>query len=380
MFLTYYRPNKKTQIHLNYNEIMHKNTDLSEINVFDTDIPTHYKTTVFVENPIPYGKLTEKQQRHIRKTGYAIQKAYAILRPFFNNYKEQYYEFKIPKRSGGLRTINAPLPEFKEALTQVKDIFEKEIKCLPHDAAYAYVKGRSTLNAVEKHKKNNSNWYLKLDLQDFFPSCTPELIYNQLKQLYPFYYVDGTVSHWLRQIIEVCCLNGGLPQGTPMSPLLTNLIMVPYDYIIEGILKRGLGDHFVYTRYADDIIISSKSNFDWMYMQTLIQLNLAPIFKIKNQKTRYGSKAGSNWNLGLMTNKDNNITLGYQKKKLLNAMLNNFLKDFSNNVLWNKEDTYTLQGQLSYLKHIEPSYYNYIMDKYETKYNTSYKLAIKTIL
>jgi hypothetical protein len=65
---------------------------------------------------------------------------------------------------------------------------------------------------------------------------------------------------------------------------------------------------------------------------------------IKAKKTRYGSIAGSNWNLGLMLNKDNNITVGYEKKKTLNAMLNNFLRDFKNNLRWPRDNVYALQG------------------------------------
>lgn len=383
MYLTTYKKqtSQKTQISLNYNEIMQSNLDFNEINTTENNLPEYYKITFNIKNPKKLEELSDNQRQHIYRTAMDIQSAYSTLMPFFNNYTEQYYEFKIPKRTGGLRTINAPKTAFKEALSKVKDIFENKIKCLPHNAAYAYVKTRSTLDAVQQHKNNKSNWYLKLDLQDFFPNCTPELIYNNLIQLYPFYYfdqlpTDARIPDKLKKIIEVCCLNGGLPQGTPMSPLLTNLLMVPYDYTIYKTLTRGLGEHFVYTRYADDIIISSKSEFDWRHIQQLIQSCLGP-FQIKDQKTRYGSKAGSNWNLGLMTNKDNNITLGYQKKKLLNAMLNNFLQDCSNNLRWELEDVYALQGQMSYLKHIEPNYYQYILDKYETKYNFEYKWAIK---
>ena len=169
---------------------MQQNTTFTEINPFSNEESAYYKSTVFISSPPAFNELSTKQQTHIANVKRSLAKAYKILEPFAENYEQQYYEFKIPTRSGGLRTINAPLPEFKEALTQVKDIFEKEIKCLPHNAAYAYVKGRSTLNAVKKHQKNKSNWYLKLDLKDFFPNCTPTLIYNELLNLYPFYYVE----------------------------------------------------------------------------------------------------------------------------------------------------------------------------------------------
>ena len=65
------------------------------------------------------------------------------------------------------------------------------------------------------------------------------------------------------------------------------------------------GNHYVYTRYADDILISSKSNFNWQELVNTLKGVLQPQFTIKDEKTRYGSTAGRNWNLGLMVNKDN---------------------------------------------------------------------------
>ena len=372
MYITLYKSTRQNNIQPDYDHIMQ-----TEI----TNNPVeYYKTTYQITNPTPRAQLTLEHQSKIYALERYLTYAAEILEPFANNYEEQYYEFKIPKRSGGLRTINAPNTEFKTALSKVKIIFEEHLKCLAHNAAYAYTKQRSVLEALKVHQANQSNWYLKIDLTDFFPSCTPEFIYNQLIQLYPFYYFDEEHKQILKQIIEICCLHGGLPQGTPMSPLLTNLVMIPYDYKISNALKRGVGEHWVYTRYADDILVSSKSHFDWRAMQNILAENLAP-FQIKQEKTRYGSKAGSNWNLGLMLNTDNNITLGTTTKKLINAMLNNFIKDSINNIRWSRDDVYELQGQLGYLKHIEPGYYNYIVQKYEAKYNIrDYRELIKRII
>lgn len=339
----------------------------------------YYSLTLDIEKPRPYDKLTTAQTEHIINTVIALQKCYEILKPFEENTENYYYSFKIPKRSGGLRTINAPVDEFKEALSKVKDIFEYQIKCLPHNSAFAYIKHKSVEDAIVKHQQNKSQWFLKIDLKDFFPNCTPEFIFKQLMQLYPFYYMGEESQIRLQKIINICCLNNGLPQGTPMSPLLTNLVMVPYDYAINKHLKRFENNHFVYTRYADDILISSKSAFNWRTIQDTLTEMLVP-FEINTTKTRYGSRAGSNWNLGLMLNKDNNITIGHQKKKTINAMLNNFLKDGSENIRWPKEDIYHLQGLLSYLNHIEPGYYSYIANKYSKKYNIKLKTAFKTAL
>lgn len=360
MYLTIYKRTEQTQT-LDYNNLMQTNLEIT---------PTqYYKTTIKIDNP----PTTNKKATDLLQ--YELDRILFILAPFKDNYEQQYYTFKIPKHSGGFRTINAPNEDFKNALSRVKDIFENDIKCLAHPAAFAYIKKTSILDALKKHQDNQSNWFLKIDLTDFFTNCTPELLYEKLINLYPFYYFTEAYKQKLKIILQMCSLNGGLPQGTPISPYLTNLLMVSYDYEITKLLKAYEGNHFVYTRYADDILISSKANFDWKALETKLQEILAP-FTIKTQKTRYGNKAGRNWNLGLMLNKDNQITLGYQKKKQLNAMLNNFMRDSAEDIQWELEDIYHLQGQLSWLKAIEPDYYKHLITKYQDKYHYNYKFAL----
>lgn len=367
MFITFFKKENKIN-NLSYD-------DFAQLSVISEN--NYYKVTNFIENP----KLSKTQKQHLQICENAINKAHALILPFINKQiNELYYTFKIPKRSGGLRTIHAPYPEFKETLSKIKQIFEDELKCLAHNNAFAYVKNRTTLDALKKHQNNASNWYLKIDLKDFFPSCTVQIIFKHIKQLYPFYWFNEDLDNKLIQIIKTCSLENGLPQGTPLSPLLTNLIMIPYDHALSALLTRNNGEHFVYTRYADDIIISCKNQFDWKKLQEKIQEILTPDFTINYEKTRYGSKAGRNWNLGLKINKDNNITLGFQEKKILNAMLNNFLKDYANNIIWSKEDTQYIQGKLSYLNQIEPTYYQHIISKYQNKYKVHYKSILKAIL
>ena len=374
MYITYYKT-----AHSNKNNSIDYNNLLTQTNT--PILLQTFKTTLKIDKPSPLYELPDNMRAQVHLTQTAVQYCHRILEPFKQNHNEQYYTFQIPKRSGGLRTITAPNPEFKEVLNTVLKTLSEASKCLTHNAAYAYVKERSIKDANEQHQQNESQWFLHLDLEDFFPNCTSERIYSTLTQIYPFYYLSTYHLTILKEIIDICCLNGALPQGSPISPWLSNLIMIPIDYAMYNFCKRynPFNEHFVYTRYADDFTISCKKQFNWNKLIEQIKPLIEP-FTIKATKTHYGSRAGSNWNLGLMLNKDNNITLGHVKKHTLNAMLHNFLKDFSNNIRWSKADTYVLQGNLSFLKHIEPEYYDYILNKYEQKYNTSYKLAIKTIL
>lgn len=290
---------------------------------------------------------------------------------------QEYTTFYIPKHSGGLRQINAPKEELMQDLKDFKTVISQNIKVLEHNAAYAYVTNRNCKAALEVHQTNKSRWFLKLDIKKFFPSCTPEFTVKMLHQIFPF---NNCTEETLHDIFSICFKDNGLPQGTPTSPLLTNLLMVPIDYEIQ---KYANQHHLIYTRYADDLLISSKYSFNWKDVQKEIKKIFkkfeAP-FTLNSEKTRYGSNAGRNWNLGLMYNKDHNITIGANKKRYFKAMLNNFCRDFSNHHYWSRDDVYKLNGIISYYKSIEPTYIKHLITKYEEQYSVNLKAAFKYIL
>lgn len=301
-----------------------------------------------------------------------------LVRRIANKYNTEnmsgfYDTFLIPKKTKGVRVINAPKEILKDDFKTIVKLLENNLKLLPHDSAWAYVKGRSIKGALEEHQSNGSRWFLKIDLKDFFGSCNKDFIKTQLSQIYPI----GLKPTLIESITDIAILNGGLPQGTPLSPMLTNLIMIPIDYNINKMLgnfsNTQLKQRYIYTRYADDIIISAKEKFDFKIMIQEIEniLKNTPL-KINKDKIRFGSFAGRNWNLGLMYNKDKQITIGYRNKQRLKTIIHNYVKD----PLWDIQDYRWLLGKLSYLESIEPDYaqglYNYV----HTKYNIDLKQDI----
>lgn len=269
-----------------------------------------------------------------------------------------YRTFHIPKKSGGLRKIDAPEPELMDALRRLKTIFEEDFKALYHTSAFAYVKHRSTVDAVKRHQANESKWFGKYDLSNFFGSTTIDFAIKMLGMVFPFSEViKSTVGEReLRKAIELAFLDGGLPQGTPISPLITNIMMIPVDYKLANGFRDFNHQRFVYTRYADDFLVSSKYTFSFREVEKFIVDTLksfgAP-FTIKSEKTRYGSSAGSNWNLGVMLNKDNEITVGYKKKRQFQAMLASYIMDKKNGKDWDKSDVQTMEGYRNYYRMIE---------------------------
>ena len=296
---------------------------------------------------------------------------------------QHYEKFFIPKHSGGMREINAPKPALKEFMRDIKKILEQNFHLQAHDTAYAYVKGRGCKDVLIEHQYNQSHWYLKLDLKDFFGSCNAVFITQQLMKVNPFGTLNERNKLTLIKLINLCLLDNGLPQGTPLSPMITNLIMLPIDYALSRLFNDRTKGNFVYTRYADDLLISSKFTFKYQVVVDTINaefaLQNAP-FRINPNKTRYGSGSGSNWNLGLMLNKDNNITIGHRDAQRLKAGVNNFLKDFTSGNPWSIIDTQRLLGNLSYLRNINNDYCNFIIQRLEHKYTKNFTEVYKEIL
>jgi len=324
-----------------------------------------------------------------------------ILKAFNSKYKDLfeadrhslYRTFYIPKRSGGLRKINAPEPPLYDALVELRNILFDKFNAMYHTSAFAYIKGRSTLDAVKRHQSNDSHWFLKVDFHDFFGSTTKDFVMATLSDIYPFSeimkYEAGKTE--LSRALDLCFLDGGLPQGTPISPMLTNLIMIPIDFKLTKQLrnyktmKNGKEYYitFCYTRYADDMLISAYSGFNPREIQEVIKSVLAEQgapYTFKPEKTHYGSRAGSNWNLGVMLNKDNEITIGHQKKKYFRAMITNFSLDKINKKRWEPDDVRTLIGIISYYRMIEPEYIDKIINMNNAKFNIDLLSALKAEL
>lgn len=296
--------------------------------------------------------------------------------------KTLYREFHIPKKSGGLRKIDAPEPELMDALRRLKTIFEEDFHVLYHTSAFAYVKKRSTIDAVKRHQSNESRWFGKYDLSNFFGSTTLDFVIKMFSMIYPFSEVvkESVGIEELRTALELAFLDGGLPQGTPISPLITNVMMIPVDYKLANGLREYNHQRFVYTRYADDFLISSKYTFSFRDIENYIINTLkefdAP-FTIKSQKTRYGSSAGSNWNLGVMLNKDNEITIGHKRKRQFQAMLASYVMDKQHGTDWDRSDIQAMEGYRNYYRMVEGESIDKVVEHIGKKFNVNIVQLIK---
>ena len=173
--------------------------------------------------------------------------------------KNRYNTFSIKKKSGGQRIIHSPIKELKSILRYLNLILQSIYE--PHRAATGFVLNKSVVDNAKKHV---GHYYVfNIDIKNFFYSFDR----NRVKQVFmrePFNLSSGKepIAFMLASLcthpIEIDNkIKIVLPQGSPTSPTITNIICKRLDKRLTGLAKRFGA---VYTRYADDITFSSFHN------------------------------------------------------------------------------------------------------------------------
>lgn len=201
-------------------------------------------------------------------SGVALSFIYGVS----NSQPSFYRSFRLRKKGGGARRIDAPLPSL---LRLQRWILDEIIGKVPlHPAAKAYRAGYSIKDAARLHR--GRKLLLLLDVRNFFPSISEHHVYRTFTSIgYP-----AGVSVLLA---KVCTLNGSLPQGAPTSGALSNVLLTTFDdRMLSECKERGLR----YSRYADDIQISGE-DFDSAEIAEFARSQLASIdLSLKTSKTQ----------------------------------------------------------------------------------------------
>lgn len=311
-----------------------------------------------------------------------------LNQPLYQNKLSSYYRrFYIPKKSGkGKRLITtSKIPNKMDlfyAQQQLRALIESIMPFPYHTSAFAYIKGRRTGDAAVRHQQNDSHWFLKLDFSDFFTSITKKFFMQQLSLVFPFSEMMQTAKGEavLSKAMDMCFYNGTLPMGTPISPLLTNILMIPIDYQFSRKLQDVLPARHVYTRYCDDMMISSRRHFNkWEVINCLREILRsfhAPL-RLNNEKTSYIPRSVGVWILGINLGADNRLTLGDKHKHRLELSLMKLIEKYRyghSDIRLNPEK---LQGELEYWRNVCPKDVERRIAVFEQRHQVSIKKLFK---
>lgn len=186
---------------------------------------------------------------------------------------EWYYRsFKVPKRSGGERTIVTPQPLMLHCQRWIDSFILRKIT--PHAAAHGYVAGRSNITNAEQHLGQSQ--LVCVDISNFFGTIKERRLVKLFLELgYP-----RQVCYLLSRI---CTYKGALPQGGASSPQLSNIIMSHIDEkITQAAAERGLR----YTRYVDDITLSGE-RVGYAEVELVRDVLASEGFLLNRRKTRF---------------------------------------------------------------------------------------------
>lgn len=158
-----------------------------------------------------------------------------------------YTERFIDKRSGGTRRLLVPTPDLKEV--QHRILKRLLARLTVHPAATGFEPGTSIVHNAAQH--TGQSVVLCMDIVDFFSQTTDDRVTAYFQRV-----------GWNREAAELLTRlttwEGGLPQGAPTSPRLSNLVNHVLDARIERFVHQRKG---TYTRYADDICISFPKDY-----------------------------------------------------------------------------------------------------------------------
>jgi len=256
----------------------------------------------------------------------------------------QYTSFEIQKKTGGTRLIHSPSERLKVVQSSLsmllqdciedinkekparapKGLFAKEIKqdrkhtkhvnyVFTSTLSHGFVRKRSIItNALMHLNKKN---VLNIDIQDFFDSFN----FGRVRGFFiknKNFRLDPSIA---TVIAQIACYNNKLPQGSPCSPVLTNLITHGLDIRLAALAKKR---SCTYSRYADDITFSTREKtFPPSIMQgtegsyicgTDLEEELKRAgFKLNHKKTRIQYKDSRQDVTGLVANKKPNVKCEY---------------------------------------------------------------------
>lgn len=228
------------------------------------------------------------------------EKVMACLYAVSNHTERHYRTVRIPKKDGTERRLLVPdkilMRIQKNILHHILDGYAVS------GCATAYHKGAGVVPNARVH--TGKNVVVKLDVKDFFGSISFPMV---LKSAFPVRYFPPAAGTMLTAL---CCCRDFLPQGSPTSPAISNLVMKHFDEY----MKKWCGDQGIsYTRYCDDMTFSGDFNPGPVIRKASGFLN-AMGFELNEEKTRILYCNGRQAVTGIVVNEKPQVSIDYRRK------------------------------------------------------------------
>lgn len=222
------------------------------------------------------------------------------IKEILDDISSNYTCCKIPKKTGGFRTLEQPNLIIDSIQRKIYERILKRLHCSPY--ATAYHPGAHLTDNAAPH--TGKRYLLKMDITDFFGSIRFDMIVSSVfnTSLYP--------KHIGAMLSAFCCLEDVLPQGTCTSPALSNLVMKHFDDAFGAWCRRH---QFNYTRYSDDITVSGNTSLYPAFCVAKDMLSKMG-FELNEKKTHFVTNASCQMVTGLTVNEKVSVNSEYKQK------------------------------------------------------------------
>ena len=246
---------------------------------------------------------------------------------------KKYTEFTVPKSSGGSRKINAPVSHLKLMQSRLADLlnvcFEEIHK--GHNPRRALSHGFRNSYSINTNARNHTNkrYVFNIDLKDFFPSINFGRVRGYFIKSEDFELTPEVAT----VIARIACHKNELPQGSPVSPVISNLIGHMLDIRLVRLAKKA---KCTYSRYVDDITFSTNQkefpsliareteSGKWIPSDKLTSTVERAGFKVNLKKVSMQYRINQQVVTGLVVNKKVNIRASYYRQ--VRAMCNSLFQ------------------------------------------------------
>jgi len=174
----------------------------------------------------------------------------------------------IPKGNGKTRALGIPTIRDRVVQGAIKLILEPVFEADFQPGSFGYRPKRTAHQAIEQVSNaiaQEKTRVIDIDLKSYFDTIRHDILLSKIAQRIR----DDKVLHLLKLILKA---NGkkGVPQGSVISPLLSNIYLNDLDKMLEkanDVTREGKYTHITYARWADDLIIlvDGYRKWDWLY-------------------------------------------------------------------------------------------------------------------
>jgi RNA-directed DNA polymerase len=192
----------------------------------------------------------------------------------------------IPKPDGGTRTLGSPTVIDRKIQQALLQVLQPQWDPTFSEDSFGYRPGRNAQQAVmraQQHIRAGNRWVVDLDLEQFFDRVNHDVLMARVARRVK----DKRVLLLIRRYLQAGLMEGGLvsprtegtPQGGPLSPLLSNLLLDELDRELE---KRGHG----FVRYADDTNVYVRSEAAGKRVMASLEVFLEKRLRLKVNRTK----------------------------------------------------------------------------------------------